>query len=454
MNGCRRLIWMATLVAVSAGFDHTSARALGQTQAESLAASFRKAAGRVAPAVVAVRPLDPVLPMTAPPNVSIGPIRPFGANPRLSFRVGDAEHEPMGSGVVVDGKNGYILTNDHVLLGSLQVAVVLADGRERIVSQIRRDPAVDLAVLVVDPTGLNLTQAKLGDPGVLQPGDWLVSIGQPGGASPSLSSGIFSSRRRGPGTPGSSEEWLETDAAVNALNSGGPLVNLEGEVVGINTAQTGRRAGVAGIGFALPADRARRVALDLIKYGRVRRAFLGVHIESAQPSSPGRPSPAGSVVIASVTPATPAAEAGIRPGDLVVAVAGRPVVGAAMLQGLIETAPIGEKLTVTIERDGRRQDVNCSAAGAAIRQRVWFAHRRRTRRSPKTGRKGFAAGFVAASQLSLLARRRRCRCPRHRRAKTSPPHSIPFRGPSSRWLVRRSMFPKISPRGALDEASG
>ncbi len=91
--------------------------------------------------------------------------------------------------------------------------------------------------------------------------------------------------------------------------------------MGINTAYTGRRAGVAGMGFALPADRARRVALDLIKYGRVRRAFLGVHIESAQPSSPGRPAPAGSVVIASVTPATPAAEAGLRPGDLVVAVA-------------------------------------------------------------------------------------------------------------------------------------
>jgi serine protease Do len=357
MNGCHRLIGIATLMAACLGFDHALTRTFAQTQADSLAASFRKAAGRVAPAVVAVRPLDPVFPVTAVPNGPIGALRPFGAGPRLSFRVGDAEYEPSGSGVVVDAKNGYILTNDHVLLGSSRVAVVLADGRERIVSQVRRDPAVDLAVLVVDPAGLNLTQAKLGDPALLQPGDWLVSIGQAGGTSPSLSSGIFSSRRRGPGTPAFSEEWLETDAAVNSLNSGGPLVNLEGEVMGINTAHTGRRAGVAGIGFALPADRARRVALDLIKYGRVRHAFLGVHIESAQPPLPGRPGPAGSVLIASVTPATPAALAGFRPGDLVVAVAGRPVVGAAMLQGLIETAPIGENLTVTIERGGQRQDL-------------------------------------------------------------------------------------------------
>jgi serine protease Do len=358
MNGYRRLFSMAiSIAAILPAIDHVLSRVHGQTQAESLAASFRTAAERVAPAVVAVRPLDPVFPLTAVPSPMVRPIRPFGAGPRLSFRVGEADSEPMGSGVVVDAKNGYILTNDHVLLGSSQAVVVLADGRERMVSQVRRDPAVDLAVLVIDPAGLSLTQAKLGNPNSLHPGDWVVSVGQAGGTPASLSSGIFSSRRRGAGTPALSEEWLETDAAVNSLNSGGPLVNLAGEVVGINTTQTGRRAQVAGMGFALPIDRARRVAADLINFGRVRRAFLGVHIEPAQPSAPGRPTLPGSVLIASVTPGTPAAEAGFRPGDVVVAVAGRPVAGAAMLQGLIETAPIGENLTVTIERGGQRQDL-------------------------------------------------------------------------------------------------
>jgi S1-C subfamily serine protease len=356
MNGRHRLVCVAILIAGSPVFGPASPRVLGQTQAESLSASFRKAAERVAPAVVAVRPLDPSL-LTSVPNAPIGPIRPFGVTPRLAFRVGDAGNEPTGSGVVVDAKHGYILTNDHILLGASQAAVVLADGRERKVSEIRRDPGVDLAVLVVDPTGLNLAQAKLGDANALRPGDWVLSIGQPGGSAPALSSGIYSSRRRGVGTPAISEEWLETDAAVNSLNSGGALVNLSGEVVGINTAQPGRRVQVEGMGFALPADRARRVAADLIAYGRARRAFLGVQIEPADRSPNDRPIPPGSVKIASVTAGAPAAEAGLRPGDVIVAVAGRSVAGIGMLQGLIETAPIGEDLPVTIERGGKRQDV-------------------------------------------------------------------------------------------------
>ena len=356
MNGRHRLLCGAILIAILLGLGPALSSVVGQTQADSLSASFRKAAERVALAVVAVRPVDPSV-LTSVPNIPIGPIRPFAVTPRLAYRVGDAGNEPMGSGVVVDAQHGYILTNDHVLLGAAQAAVVLADGRERVVNEIRRDPGVDLAVLVVDPTGLNLTQAKLGDANALRPGDWVLSIGQPGGSSPTLSAGIFSARRRGPGTPAISEEWLETDAAVNSLNSGGPLVNLSGEVVGINTTQPGRRAQVAGMGFALPADRARRVTADLIAYGRVRRAFLGVQIEQSDRSSADRPNPPGSVKIASVTPAMPAAEAGLRPGDVVVAVAGRLVAGIGVLQGLIETAPIGEDLIVTIERVGKRQDI-------------------------------------------------------------------------------------------------
>jgi serine protease Do len=355
MNGRRRLVCGAISIAISLAFGQACSTVLGQTQAESLSASFRKAAERVAPSVVAIRPLDPSV-LASAPNSPIGPIRPFAVTPRLSFRIGDAGNEPMGSGVVVDAKHGYILTNDHVLQGASQAAVVFADGRERIVSEIRRDPAVDLAVLVVE-AGLNLTQAKLGDANALRPGDWVLSVGQPGGSSPALSSGIFSARRRGLGTPAFTEEWLETDAAVNSLNSGGPLVNLSGEVVGINTTQPGRRAQVSGMGFALPADRARRVAADLITYGRVRRAFLGIQIEPADRSSLDRPVAPGSVTIASVTATTPAAEAGLRPGDVIAAVAGRSVAGIGMLQGLIETAPIGENLTITIERGGQRQDV-------------------------------------------------------------------------------------------------
>ena len=218
MNGRDPLPFVAILVGVILGFGQASSPARGQTDAESLSASFRKAAERVTAAVVSVRPLDPSL-LNPVPNSPIGPIRPFGGTPRSSFRVGDAGREPMGSGVVVDAKNGYILTNDHVLLGSSRAAVVLADGRERKTSEIRRDPGVDLAVLVVDPAGLNSGRkpSLVTSSGSARPGDWVLSIGQPGGSSPALSSEHLQlAARSSTGTPGGIRGMaLGSDAAVN-----------------------------------------------------------------------------------------------------------------------------------------------------------------------------------------------------------------------------------------------
>ncbi len=182
---------------------------------------------------------------------------------------------------MIDAERGYVLTNDHVLGGSSQAAVVLADGRERIASQIRRDPAVDLAVLVIDPEGLNLTSGQLGRPGAAATGR-LGALDRPARRLSADDLGRHLQRAAaGHGCRGAGRGWLETDAAVNSLNSGGPLINLNGEVVGINTVLAGRRGQVAGMGFAMPADRARRMAADLVEFGRVRHAFLGVQIEPA-----------------------------------------------------------------------------------------------------------------------------------------------------------------------------
>jgi serine protease Do len=298
MNACRRLIDLPMRIALLVLLAQAPSAVLGQTEADSLASSFRKAVDR-----------------------------------------------------------GYILTCDHVLRGSSRAVIVLADGRERSVSQIRRDPGVDLAVLFVDPKGLNLTQAALVDPAAMRPGDWVLSIGRPMGRDPSISSGIFSARRRGMSVTAFPEDLLETDAVVNALNSGGPLINLSGEVMGINTELAGRRPPITGMGFAIPIDRARRIGADLVEFGRFRRAILGVQIEPADGRVPDRPIPPGAVVIGNVTPGMPAAHAGLRPRDVIVSIAGRPVAGVGMLQGLIETAPIGQDLSLTIERAGSRQDV-------------------------------------------------------------------------------------------------
>jgi serine protease Do len=357
MNGCRQLVCNATLIGGLLGFGLAPCSVKGQNQAESLSTSFRQATERVAKSIVALRPVDPSYPLRAGPLGPLGPLRPLDPAPRLPLGYGEPDREATGTGTVIDAARGYIVTNDHVLMGAAQAAVVLPDGQERITSQVRRDPGVDLAVLVVDLRGANLTEAKWGDSGALRPGDWLLAIGQPVGAAPAISAGILSARRRGLVASSPSEEWIETDAAINSLNSGGPLINLHGEVIGISTALAGRRAHVVGMSFAIPADRARRVVADLIEFGRVRRAYLGVQIEPTPVVTPGRPVPFGSVVIRSVNPGGPAAEAGLRPGDVITGIAGRPVRGLGMLQALIEAAPIGQDLTLSIERGGQRQDV-------------------------------------------------------------------------------------------------
>jgi len=361
MNGCRTgahaarvIVWGLVCLCGAA------APALAQGQAESLSASFRKATGRVSPAVVAIRPLDSPHRFVPMPLPSVGPLRLGEMVPRVAVRVGEIDGEPAGTGLVIDLDRGHVLTCDHVLRGSSQAAVILADGRERFSSQIRRDPRLDLAVLVIDPKGLNLTQAAWGDPGALQPGDWVLSIGQPAGSAPSISAGIFSALRAGAGIA-PADLLLETDARVNPLHSGGPLVNLKGEVVGINVTLAGRRGGLASMGYAIPADRARRAAADLAEFGRVRRAYLGVQVEPVQPSLPERPMDAAPVVIVSVNPGTPASEAGLRPGDRIVSIGGRPIAGVAMLQSAVELAPIGEELALAVDRDGQRIEVKVPA---------------------------------------------------------------------------------------------
>jgi S1-C subfamily serine protease len=323
-----------------------------QTEAQSLSGGFRKAAARTRSSIVAVRPSDGILIWSADGR-PVTRSRPRFASPW---------REAVGSGVVIDADRGHVLTLDHILGGSSQAEVVLADGRERFTSQIRRDLQSDLAILLIDSKGLNLTSAQWGDSGALEPGDWVLSIGQPPGSAPALSAGIYSARRLGlGGFPAGT--LLETDVAVNNTSAGGPLINMRGEVVGINTLIGGARGLAAGMGFAMPGERARRIAADLIEFGTVRRAYLGMHIEPADRAAAERAGAALAVTISNVAPGSPAAEAGLRAGDLIVSIDGQPVGGVEMLQAFVELAPVGEEITLGIERDGRRQDVRVRPQG-------------------------------------------------------------------------------------------
>ncbi len=316
--------------------------ATAQTEAESLSTSFRKAAKRVLPAVVTVRPLD--VPRMVEPGVVI----------QLDEPTSMPRREAGGSGVIIDAAKGYVLTNHHVIDGATRVVVILSGGRERIVKGIRRDPKSDLAVLLIDPAGL--TQASWGDSEALDTGDWVLAIGQPFGLSDTVTAGIVSGKGRGVGLA-LYEDLIQTDAAINPGNSGGPLVNMKGEVVGINTALKTAGGGFEGVGFAVPASRARRVASDLAEFGTVKRAFIGVNVRRADPAVVERVGQGGAVVISAVAPDSPASEGGVRPGDLLLKMDGKPVIGPGPLQSMIEVAAVGKPLVMAIERDGKPRDL-------------------------------------------------------------------------------------------------
>jgi len=330
--------------------------ARGQAEAENLSASFRRAARRVLPAVVTVRALG-----EAP--------TPLVSTPFVQVQVGPPPKDAGGSGVVIDAARGLVLTNDHVielptparsLLGRREIlpaprlVVTLPDGRERPVREVRRDPRSDLALLTIDPQGLN--QAEWGDSDALDTGDWVLAVGQPFGLSNTVTAGIVSGKGRGLGLV-QNEDLIQTDAAINPGNSGGPLVNLKGEVVGINTAIRSLNGGYDGVGFALPAARARRVAADLAALGRVRRSYLGIRIGRLDPEAAPLLVEAGGVPVAAVAPGGPAATAGLRPGDIIYRIAGKPVGGTGSLQAAIEAAAPGEPLTLSVSRGGQEVEI-------------------------------------------------------------------------------------------------
>jgi serine protease Do len=324
----------------------------GQDQAASLSASFRRAAMRARGALVSIRAVDGV-----PSYRPYAPTRPgrFGPTPMfppMPDRASDGDARSVFSGLVVDADKGYILTIDQAGQGASQFVVTFPDGQERSTGQVRRDPRSSLALLVVEMQGLRSAQVKWGDPAKLEAGDWLIALGQPGVGDPAMSVGIFSTRRRG-----ASEELIETDAAITRVGAGGILLNLSGEVVGICKLGGRRSDGFEGMGHAIPADRARRVADDLARFGQVQRPYLGISLEPVKPAIGGRQGASKGVVVTSVGRNTPAGDGGVRVGDVVVAVGSRSVDSVLAVQEAVEVATIGDELTLTLERQGKRLEI-------------------------------------------------------------------------------------------------
>jgi Do/DeqQ family serine protease len=269
----------------------------------------------------------------------------------------ERETQATGSGVIVDAAQGYVLTNGHVVENATRIDVTTKDSRRFTAKLIGTDSDTDVAVLQI--AAGNLTAVPMGDSDRLQVGDFVLAIGNPFGLGQTVTSGIVSALgRSGLGIEGY-EDFIQTDASINPGNSGGPLVNLNGECVGINTAILAPGGGNIGIGFAVPVNMVRRVMEQLIRYGEVKRGRIGVTIQDLTPdlAQSMNTSHTTGAVIARVDAGSPAERAGLHSGDLVVAVNGVPVRGGTQLRNMIGLARIGDDVELTIDRRGAERKV-------------------------------------------------------------------------------------------------
>ena len=277
--------------------------------------------------------------------------------PRLPQQGPDFQ-ESAGSGFIVS-KDGYILTNDHVVDGSDQVTVRLLDRREFKAKVIGTDPGTDLAVLKIDAD--NLTPAPLGDSDAARVGEWVLAVGNPLGDNLTftVTSGIISAKGRTLALPNTSDrsiqDFIQTDAAINPGNSGGPLVAVNGTVIGVNSAIASQTGFYSGYGFAIPISLARRVMDQIIQHGKVDRAALGVTVRNVSPNDAayvGLPDVRGVVIEDYGGERSPAKLAGLEPGDIIVAVDGKPVEYVGQLQQQIAFRRPGETVKVDVARKG------------------------------------------------------------------------------------------------------
>jgi Do/DeqQ family serine protease len=342
------------------------------TLVAAAAVLFHSAAGAQLPQRVGDAPvpsLAPIIKKTSPAVVNIstrGTIREQGRSPLLDdpfFRrffdlpegaqPRERQFQSAGSGVIIDAKNGYIITNAHVIENASEITVTFFDDRQLKAEIVGKDPGSDVAVLKV--AAKNLADMPLADSSKAEVGDFVIAIGNPFGLQHTVTSGIISGLGRSGINPDGYEDFIQTDASINPGNSGGALVNLDGELVGVNTAIFSRSGGNIGIGFAIPSNMVKAVMTQLIQFGEVKRGMLGVQLanqftpEIAE--SLGLQNAKGALV-SQVVDGSPAAKAGIKAGDVIVSINGKTVANATELRNTIGLLRIGDKVEVSLIREG------------------------------------------------------------------------------------------------------
>jgi serine protease Do len=264
----------------------------------------------------------------------------------------------LGSGFIVDAEKGYVITNNHVIANSEEIHVILHDDVSVDAKLIGVDEKTDIAVLQIDPEGHDLKAVPFGDSAVMRIGDWVLAIGNPFGLGGTVTAGIISARSRDI-QAGPYDDFIQTDASINRGNSGGPMFNMHGEVIGINTAIYSPTGGSVGIGFAIPANLAKPVIDQLLEFGRTRRGWLGVRIQGVSEEiaeSLGLDDARGALV-ASVSKDSPAEDAGFEAGDIILRFNDRPLDEMKDLPRMVAETPIESKVKVVLWRDGKEKTV-------------------------------------------------------------------------------------------------
>jgi Do/DeqQ family serine protease len=359
MKLIQRIAWTGVLLALSAAGQAQVPDEIDGQAFPSLAPLVKAAA----PAVVNIR-VSQTVQARSPYNDEM--FRRFFGLPDLPG--GSREVASAGSGVIVDSENGYILTNHHVVANADQIEVFLFNEDSLDAEVVGSDAETDIAVLKVDPQ--NLVDIPIGDSDELQVGDFVIAIGNPFGLGHTVTSGIVSALGRSGISQNGLEDFIQTDASINPGNSGGALVNMRGELVGINSAILSRTGGNIGIGFAVPSAIADSIMRQIVEYGEVRRGLLGVTIDTIDQESAqvlGAEVDRGALVT-NVEPGSAAEQAGLQVDDIIVRVDERTINDSRALATAIGLKGSGEDVEIEFIRDGRRRTVTATLGERSLRQ--------------------------------------------------------------------------------------